>query len=565
MTTTSSLVNLSDLSVEKIKRTVEHHIGFDVITEEDIQVNGESAGSYVKLKIYYTDIKNTLCWSGIRPDSEGIVALDSVTKFLKTVREQFDSNYGVRTEEWDEFFAVVGHYHSQREAVIRARTDIGMCAFDDLETVFAQGTKLTYCMDPLTAGEIESCVIYSGFMGETLRVVVRVIKNIKGKPVLSSETVTVPGFSGVVKISSLPIHVTTKDEMETLTIRGMLFRDMAAKGAAYMSYNGAILRKGYWSNAEYKANGRCVIDPVTMRKVDPDYFNNIDGGDVIDVEVEGLAVPDDKLWMCEPRVYGFSFTAKVWGEFRVDLLSDINFQDKAFDKLVLDETRKKTIRALVENNGGSFSDIIDGKGGGCIFLLHGPPGTGKTLTAEAVAEVLRRPLYSVSVGELGTDPEKLEKSLRTILEVSTAWNAVVLLDEADIFLEARNEENILRNAMVGVFLRLLEYHQGVLFLTTNRVKNFDKAFHSRISIAINYPEMDNATRYKIWTNLLDSAKICASNISVGALSEADINGRQIKNVIRLAQTLARSEKREVAQSDLEGMIKVVMDFNHQVG
>jgi len=38
-----------------------------------------------------------------------------------------------------------------------------------------------------------------------------------------------------------------------------------------------------------------------------------------------------------------------------------------------------------------------------IFLLHGPPGVGKTLTAEATAETLKKPLYTVNVGELGTE------------------------------------------------------------------------------------------------------------------------------------------------------------------
>lgn len=42
---------------------------------------------------------------------------------------------------------------------------------------------------------------------------------------------------------------------------------------------------------------------------------------------------------------------------------------------------------------------------GTIFLLHGPPGVGKTLTAEAIAELLHKPLYVVSMGELGTTPE----------------------------------------------------------------------------------------------------------------------------------------------------------------
>lgn len=118
--------------------------------------------------------------------------------------------------------------------------------------------------------------------------------------------------------------------------------------------------------------------------------------------------------------------------------------------------RKVLIKSLVKNYQGSFKDIIGGKGGGCIFLLHGPPGTGKTLTAEAISELLRKPLYSVTVGELGTTINELEDKLRNILEVACYWDAVILLDEADIFLEQRSDNDIHRNAMVGIFLRLLE-------------------------------------------------------------------------------------------------------------
>lgn len=90
-------------------------------------------------------------------------------------------------------------------------------------------------------------------------------------------------------------------------------------------------------------------------------------------------------------------------------------------------------------------------------------------------------IQSVSAGELGTTTEKLETALKDILDVASVWNAVVLIDEADIFLEKRGDNDIKRNGeengslgvdvylgMVGIFLRLLEYHQGILFLTTNR-------------------------------------------------------------------------------------------------
>jgi len=70
-------------------------------------------------------------------------------------------------------------------------------------------------------------------------------------------------------------------------------------------------------------------------------------------------------------VLGFSFTAKKWGELTVETLSPVIFDETAFDTLVLPTEKKALIRALVENCGDTFSDIISGKGGGCIFLLHG--------------------------------------------------------------------------------------------------------------------------------------------------------------------------------------------------
>ena len=76
----------------------------------------------------------------------------------------------------------------------------------------------------------------------------------------------------------------------------------------------------------------------------------------------------------------------------------------------------------------------------------------------------------VSAGELGTDSRYLEMELQKILDICHAWGAILLLDEADVFLEERNMHDIHRNALVSIFLRQLEYFQGILFLTTNRVQ-----------------------------------------------------------------------------------------------
>ncbi|KAJ7581951.1 P-loop containing nucleoside triphosphate hydrolase protein, partial [Mycena floridula] len=121
-----------------------------------------------------------------------------------------------------------------------------------------------------------------------------------------------------------------------------------------------------------------------------------------------------------------------------------------------------------------------------IAVLHGSPGTGKTLTAESVAETLRRPLYMVGSSELPTHLSALESSLKSVLKLMTAWNAVLLIDEADVYLEQRSSNELDRNALVSVALRVLEYHSGVLFLTTNRIRTFDEAFLSRVSIGLSW-------------------------------------------------------------------------------
>jgi len=370
-------------------------------------------------------------------------------------------------------------------------------------------------------------------------------------------------FEGTKPLRELPVTILTAESEKFFIERGRKFAQLAT-GVHYMNHRGYVAQKeGWWGYQLYKADGRVILDGVSFNRINPNSRSADVYGlnqDIFNEQSNNFeAVPEDKLYMTWPTILGFSLSAKKWGELAVSGLSEVVFDDEAYSRLVLPAEKKTLIRALVQASGDLFSDIISGKGGGCIFLLHGSPGVGKTLTAESIAELLHRPLYSVSVGELGTDTVELEKRLREILEVSSSWNAVILLDEADIFLEKRTENDITRNAMVGIFLRLLEYHQGVLFLTTNRVKCFDKAFHSRISVAIKYEDLDEAARTQIWRNLLEVAKI--EGIDPAELGKFDINGRQIRTMIRLALALAKSEGVPVNKSHLERTIVVASQFN----
>ncbi|KAF7328981.1 p-loop containing nucleoside triphosphate hydrolase protein [Mycena venus] len=288
---------------------------------------------------------------------------------------------------------------------------------------------------------------------------------------------------------------------------------------------------------------------------------------------EILDFPDEDLWLLPGRVNGFNLTQKIWSTFPVLEIGPVVFDENAWDHLVLDPETKDLIKSLVQVTRNSnkvksniISDVITGKGGGLIAVLHGPPGTGKTLTAEAVAEHLKRPLYIVGPSELSTKPSVLEQKLKSILSLATAWDAVLLIDEADVFLEQRSLHEIERNSLVSVALRVLEYHRGVLFLTTNRLKAFDVAFLSRFSIAIKYPEHDLNSRRVIWRKFFELAGVktgdtagsgrmtptdmvklddpttvaTITDAELDELAEKPFNGRTIKNLVRTAQGLALS-------------------------
>ena len=110
----------------------------------------------------------------------------------------------------------------------------------------------------------------------------------------------------------------------------------------------------------------------------------------------------------------------------------------------------------------------------------------------------------LSVGELGHDPKTLEDRLTQISQWAHHWKTLVLLDEADVFVQARSIDSH-QNARVSVCLQKLEYHQGIIFLTTNRVKDFDDAIQSRITVAMRYDPLSVATRKQVWTSSLEEA------------------------------------------------------------
>jgi len=143
----------------------------------------------------------------------------------------------------------------------------------------------------------------------------------------------------------------------------------------------------------------------------------------------------------------------------------------------------------------------------------------------------------ITAGELGRDAEAVETQLSLIFRLTSHWKALVLLDEADVFVQRRSLNHTM-NGQVSVFLRKLEYYQGVMFLTTNRVKDIDDAVQSRITTAFKYDGLSVATRRKVWERFLKKATTGSGPAvykprDLDTLASKTLNGRQVSAILNL--------------------------------
>ncbi|KAK1774208.1 hypothetical protein QBC45DRAFT_425681 [Copromyces sp. CBS 386.78] len=283
-------------------------------------------------------------------------------------------------------------------------------------------------------------------------------------------------------------------------------------------------------------------------------------------------VSEEELELTFPAlVPAFGLRGKKWWWVLSDNLQDVVWNTTAFDSLQLEKVTKNLVQGLVKGHKSqtvTFDDVIEGKGQGLIFLLHGKPGLGKTLTAESVADFLERPLYAISGGELGTQVREVEDRLEKIFDMAKRWNAVTLLDEADVLLCKRSSAEMDRNAIVAVFLRTLEYFQGVLFLTTNRKQDFDPAFKSRIHVTITYPDLSSEAKSQIWESLITKNKAVGVDDSwtpsvFTALGQLDMNGRTIKNILRTAVAYANSGGEPLGARHVLAILRTELRYGDQ--
>jgi AAA+ superfamily predicted ATPase len=113
---------------------------------------------------------------------------------------------------------------------------------------------------------------------------------------------------------------------------------------------------------------------------------------------------------------------------------------------------------------------------------------------------------------------------------------------------------------------LLEYYQGIMILTTNRVSTLDSAFKSRIHLAIKYPNLDATARRKLWQTFITHENQrpmprWMTKEDLDKLSQEELNGRQIKNVVRTAKALAEADSSDIRAEDINISLNAIKDFD----
>ncbi|RYP15386.1 hypothetical protein DL765_005722 [Monosporascus sp. GIB2] len=404
------------------------------------------------------------------------------------------------------------------------------------------------------------------------------------------EVLTVPYYSSIRAIGNLEIvpewyFRDCPDLLQKLIKRGEEYFEYKDK-VSYMEYKGDA-----WPLTSPMDSVKVMIDYVTPSKHDQDadlssrisrsscpvcLGNNIKlnsypkgaphdpdtctrGASAQDGQEESDSDDEIPFLFCPSTIWAFSLWHKTWRKIPPGSLAQVQREDGAFEALCMDQDKKRELDSMFSTyvNRGlrrDNTDMIRGKGGGLNFLLHGRPGTGKTMTA-------------------GTDPDVLEQRLCEIFSRAKNWKAILLLDEADVFVEMRRSGELKRNALVSIFLRHLEYSDAVFFMTTNQAERLDMALESRIHMTLSFYDLYFDDQQVIWlhwirklqglsegetTRLKGFVDDRLKSLDDGAYTK--MNGRQIRNCISAALSLAQGNDDVLDESYIKKVLKRGKDF-----
>jgi SpoVK/Ycf46/Vps4 family AAA+-type ATPase len=142
---------------------------------------------------------------------------------------------------------------------------------------------------------------------------------------------------------------------------------------------------------------------------------------------------------------------------------------------------------------------LQARGHGTL-CFYGPPGTGKTALAEHIATTLAQPLHVRQASDLMSKyVGETEQNMAAMFREAETENAILLLDEADSYLQDRRGAQ--RNhevSEVNEMLQGMERFHGIFICTTNLMDRIDQAALRRFTFKIQFKPLTRAQRQTLF-------------------------------------------------------------------
>lgn len=252
----------------------------------------------------------------------------------------------------------------------------------------------------------------------------------------------------------------------------------------------------------------------------------------------------------------------------------IELDTAQLDKLVLEGGAKSEILAVLKQH-KNLATIFDEWGLGELLeygksmslLFYGVPGTGKTWGAHCIAKALQKELLVISAANIQTsEPGGANRNIEQAFEQARVNGNVLFFDECDGLITDRAQVGIILASEINTLLTCLEKYEGVVIFATNRADTLDPAMARRISLMVEFPKPDEATRLQIWETLLPEKMPLAKDVDLKKLAKFEMTGGYIKNVIlNAARYASADEAKEVTKVHFARAIKRVEDTKDIMG
>ncbi|KAL7815076.1 hypothetical protein V8C44DRAFT_348625 [Trichoderma aethiopicum] len=369
----------------------------------------------------------------------------------------------------------------------------------------------------------------------------------------------------ITDLDAFPLRFASEEVRDTLERRGKIFWD--CRNGRYVSYS--TNNKSY---TRYMIDCRTYHDrhPRTPLLGDTGYNEEL-----VRISRVKLAFIDQEHAPSEPDLYlfprsvmGYDLLQQTWENLDIDHIQEIAWNKNASGHLSAQLESPELAQAIITGHVSSQAEagVVQSKNNkGLILLLRGDTGTGKTYAVQSAAELVEKPLSVVRCSQLGTRPDDVGKRLKEIFCLAETWGCILLLTEAEVFLQQRTCKDAVQDARVSTFIRALEGYEGVLILESNRLSAMDDAFRSHIDVHLPFWRLREPQRAHVWRNLFNSLKspggdeMDSDDIDgyVDELAKYAMNGHQMQNVLTSARQLAQFQKRKMTAGHLQSVVNLI--------